>query len=522
MEIIDTEQGSQEWLALRLNNRCASEAPAMMGDSKYMSRNELLALKKGWQSNPVDSFKEKLFASGHEHEEMAREILEEHTCEEWVACVGKISVDGIDLLASFDGVNSSFDVWEHKDWNLILSENARNGVLEMHYIWQLEQQALVAGKDSVLFWVSNGTEEKLVVYEYESNCILRAQLIAGWKQFDADLAEFELTAREEKIEAPEEEKFPAVFADVEGTEILSNLKELIPLLRDRATVEASRVLVTDLDFERKDQFNKDVKELRKKAKDIKLGVVDKFVALSDFISDWETTDSILQKLQSSGEGQVKDQKTKKKKLIVDGSVGVLFAYVQECNEGIKPINLYEITTTNGDFVEALKNKRTIKSWQNACDEEVAAVKVHINQALEVIIPNLAYIRREVPEADRGLFRDLPAIINQAEESFQAVVKLRIADQKVLVEQQAQKVIDDAAAAALLVDIPQTVEPKTVEVVGGNNAAAPMSEAIEDLKRAVVSGRASANKNHPELFSFNEVEARRRLLAGEKLKGIKLQ
>ena len=35
-------QGSPEWLALRAKRFCASEAPAMLGLSKKLSRNDLL------------------------------------------------------------------------------------------------------------------------------------------------------------------------------------------------------------------------------------------------------------------------------------------------------------------------------------------------------------------------------------------------------------------------------------------------------------------------------------------------
>lgn len=41
MITLNLVQGTEEWKETRLQNFGASEAPAMMGDSKYMSRNEL-------------------------------------------------------------------------------------------------------------------------------------------------------------------------------------------------------------------------------------------------------------------------------------------------------------------------------------------------------------------------------------------------------------------------------------------------------------------------------------------------
>ena len=75
MEILDLIQGSEEWMETRLAHLCASEAPVMMGDSKFMSRNQLLDLKKGWvaskNSSQDSSFKKKLFKEGHKYEDEA-------------------------------------------------------------------------------------------------------------------------------------------------------------------------------------------------------------------------------------------------------------------------------------------------------------------------------------------------------------------------------------------------------------------------------------------------------------------
>ncbi len=46
MKVLNLIQGTQEWLEARLNHFTASEAPAMLGESKYMSRTQLLDLKK--------------------------------------------------------------------------------------------------------------------------------------------------------------------------------------------------------------------------------------------------------------------------------------------------------------------------------------------------------------------------------------------------------------------------------------------------------------------------------------------
>jgi len=57
MNILPLEPNTDEWLEARLKHFTASEAPAMMNESKFMSRDELLDLKKGWKKNPDSSFK---------------------------------------------------------------------------------------------------------------------------------------------------------------------------------------------------------------------------------------------------------------------------------------------------------------------------------------------------------------------------------------------------------------------------------------------------------------------------------
>ena len=56
MKVHNVQQGSPEWHALRANYFTASEAPAMMGASKYQTRDDLLAMKKtGIVDEPEES-----------------------------------------------------------------------------------------------------------------------------------------------------------------------------------------------------------------------------------------------------------------------------------------------------------------------------------------------------------------------------------------------------------------------------------------------------------------------------------
>jgi predicted phage-related endonuclease len=429
MEILNLIQGSDEWIDARLKYLCASEAPAMMGCSKFMSRNQLLALKKGWLSNPVGDFKQRLYDKGHEGEESAREHVEFDICEDIPASVGLTVIDGLELLSSYDGLGATRYIWEHKLWNEILSENVRNGILEPLYYWQLEHQMLTADVSTCHFSVSDGGSDNRVEMHYQSVPQRRAELIAGWKQFNADLEVYEIEARQEVAVAAEVENLPLVEFRVEGSMIISNIKDCLPAIKSRAEKEMSRVLESDQDFADKERLNKDTKAARAKLKEVLASVQGEFISYSEFATTAADIDSILQKMQSAGEKQVKQQKEAKKQAIIQKAVDDLNSFNIQCNEKLAPkLLLSSIIQVNPDFITAMKNKRTIESWQNAVDDELARVKVEINGAMDRIIPNLEYLRVEGKDF-AFLFSDAQQIINQGAEPFQAIIKSRIADHK---------------------------------------------------------------------------------------------
>ena len=76
MNIIEAAQGSAEWLQIRTKHFTASEAPAMLGLSKYKTRSDLLREKATGMTEEVDANKQRLFDAGHESEAVARPLAE--------------------------------------------------------------------------------------------------------------------------------------------------------------------------------------------------------------------------------------------------------------------------------------------------------------------------------------------------------------------------------------------------------------------------------------------------------------
>lgn len=490
MKLLNLVQGSDEWLEARLNYLCASEAPAMMGESKFMSRNQLLDLKKGWLSNPDSKFKKRLYEKGHEHEDAARNILEISMLEEWPPVVGLLVIDGIELLASFDGLRDGITgscSWEHKSYNATLAENIRNKVIEPMYYWQLEHQMLVNGSTECLFACSDGTEENNVVMTYSSMPERREQLIAGWKQFVIDLEAHEIEAKVEVVEA-EKTTLPAVVAQVTGTDINTNIGDCLASVNELALEEMNRVLETDQDFANKDQLNKDVKKAREALKKSLASVESEFVSYSEFAAIAKELDGVLQKMQSDGERKVKQAKEAKKQAIVDTVNANLIGHIKACDMQISPLSIASIMgNVSPDWVSAMKNKRTIESLQASVDEVLATWKVAINQVMDVVEPNQKYLRENASDFP-FLFNDVAQIINQPCEAFQAMVKIRIHEYKEAEEQRQEQERQRAEAAEKAKAERQVAEtPKTPEAptVADNNTLAPEQMATPDVSADIL-------------------------------------
>ncbi|CFQ49015.1 hypothetical protein [Yersinia similis] len=77
MQIINVQQGTPEWHALRSRHFTASEAPVMMAASSKMRRDELLNMKAtGSEREISDWVQTNLFDKGHAQEATARVIVE--------------------------------------------------------------------------------------------------------------------------------------------------------------------------------------------------------------------------------------------------------------------------------------------------------------------------------------------------------------------------------------------------------------------------------------------------------------
>ena len=216
----------------------------MMGASKYQTRTDLLAIKKTGITPDVTPSQQFIFDKGHATEALARPMTEALIGEELFPIVG---TEG-NLLASMDGATMLGEtLFEHKLWNESVVAQVKAGELAPHYYWQLEQLLLVSGAERVIFVCSDGTAENFVHMEYRPVAGRAAQLIEGWKQFEADLANFEMADAPSIVVGKAPDELPALRIELTGMVTASNLR----VFEDSALAVIDSVkttLSTDQDF----------------------------------------------------------------------------------------------------------------------------------------------------------------------------------------------------------------------------------------------------------------------------------
>ncbi|NNB67630.1 YqaJ viral recombinase family protein [Pseudomonas fluorescens] len=478
MKIHNVAQGSAEWLALRAKFRTASEAPAMMGASKYQTRTDLLAAKKTGITPDVTPSQQFIFDKGHATEALARPLAEALIGEELYPIV---ATEG-NLLASMDGATMLGEtLFEHKLWNESVVAQVKAGDLAPHYYWQLEQQLLVSGAERVIFVCSDGTPENFVHMEYRPVAGRAAQLIEGWKQFEADLANFEMADAPSIVVGKAPDELPALRIELTGMVTASNLK----VFEDSALAVIDTVkttLSTDQDFA-------DAKKAVKWCGDVEEAVA---TAKKQALSQTQSIDELFSSLDRisahARETRLKvDKLVKAQELLVKTNIKqkaelALADHIAAINKTLGKVTLPNVVS---DFAGAMKNKRTIASLQDAVDTELARAKIDASQAADGIRLNLTSLA-ELAVDHAFLFSDVQQLVTKANDDLVTLIKFRISEhqkaeqakadaKRVAEEQEAQRL----AAIKSEPCVEKVAAPEPVRATPVQTAA-PVSQATKPV------------------------------------------
>lgn len=425
MTIHEVIQGTEEWHSLRANYFTASEASAMMGESKYMTRDALLRQKATGITEEVTEDKQRLFDKGHDAEASIVPYVESiFGVELWPETHSK-NVEGLPLLASFDGITEKGNViFEHKLFSKKLAAEVVSGELSPHYYWQLEQQLLVSGADLAIFVTSDGTPDNMEYCCYKSIPERRAKLIAGWKQFAEDLSNYQHVAQKVEPVGRAPETLPALRIEVTGMVSYSNLAEF----KEHALAVIGAInkdLHTDEDFANADKtvkWCKDVEDrLEAKKKEV-LGqtasIDDLFRTIDEIKEETRTTRLELDRLVKARKDSVRGEITKAGRQALADHIAALNARLG------KPY----MPTIAADFEGVIKGKKTVSSIHDAVNTEIARAKIAANEIADRIQINLNSLR-ELAADHVFLFADTAQLVLKTNDDLVAVVKSRISEHK---------------------------------------------------------------------------------------------
>jgi putative phage-type endonuclease len=479
------EQGSESWLQFRLEHFGASEAAAAMGISPYMTRTDLLALKKTGIAKEVSANTQAVFDKGHQVEALARPIVE--------ALIGAdlypVTVSRGKLSASCDGLTMDDSIgFECKQFNKSLFESVNNGAVPDHHMPQIQQCLYVTGADKWIFTVSDGTEANTRTVDVYPDPEYIDEILKAWAQFEKDLADFVPVAHVEKPVAEPIKALPALAIQIKGEVSVSNL----PRFKEAADVFVATIktdLQTDQDFADAESNVKFLDEAEKSLEHAKKAALSQTADIDELMRTIDQIKDSMRTKRLALDKLVKSKKEEIKSGIVLAAQQKLAAHLKELSDEIKPVVLSIICR----FTEAVKGKRSISSLHDAVDTELSRCKIEADSLAANIRKNLALLDKQAP-TQKALFADLATLALQPFETFSAIVENRLAAELARVAKieaeakaraeaeaahQAENAKIRAAAAAMLAMNAQAAPVEPTIVLTPKAVSVPLAPTVTD-------------------------------------------
>lgn len=429
MEALNLQQGTAAWAEHRATALNASDAPAMMGYSPYRSRQDLIRERAtGIVDADINPAQAKRFADGHRFEALARPLAEEIVGEELFPVVGKSGK----YSASYDGLTLLEDTaFEHKTLGEALRytpwDEGNGDHLPLHYRIQMEHQCMVCPTiERVLFMASRWADDGTLLEErhcwYAPDPALRARIVSGWEQFEADVAAYtpEPPKAAPVIAAPQE-TLPAVSVRVDGQlAIVSNLPAFGAALQsfiERIPAEPS----TDQEFADTEAACKALKraeEALEAAESNALAQLADVDTMRRLVADYR---AMARTTRLQREKLVSIRKDELRRDIVNEGQAAVRSHTDALN---KRLGGNYMPTLPVDFAGAIKGKKSLDSMRSAVNDELARAKIAANEIAVRIDINMGTMER-LAGGYTGMFPDAAALVLKSPEDFELAVQARV-------------------------------------------------------------------------------------------------
>ena len=417
MKTVDLIQGTLEWHQHRATHFNASDAPAMLGVSKYKTRSQLLKEMATGIIDEVDAATQRRFDDGHRFEALARPLAEKIIGDDLSPVVGVCGK----FSASFDGI--TFDesvIFEHKTLNDKLPEE---------YCAQMEQQLLVSGAEKCLFMASKFDENDELIEEmhvwYYPDIELRKKIIAGWSQFEIDVANYHHIDDEQVIVAAPTKDLPTLSIQVNGSiSLISNLTKFGVELCSFVE-QINKEPADDQGFADAEAAIKTLKNAQDALEAAEANALAQTADIDDMRKTVKHYADIARTTRLMLEKMVKARKDSIRIEIVTKANAAYAAHIAALEAELRPIRL---VAQKIDAAGAIKGKRTIASLNDAVDTVLRNGKIEADALAADIRSKLAWYK----ESSAGfyfLFNDLQSIIYKPDEDFRLMITSRIDQHK---------------------------------------------------------------------------------------------
>ena len=418
------QQGTPEWHAFRAAHFAASDAPAMLGESPYKTRDQLLREKKLGITPDVDAATQRRYDDGHRFEALARPLAENIIGEELFPATlseGKLST-------SFDGLTMLNDIcFEHKTINDAIAKCEGN--LPIYYRIQMEQQMLVSGAKKCLFVASQWDEHNQLVgnlYQvwYLPDPDLRRRIIDGWAQFEKDLAAWQPEEPVTPVVASPAESLPAVAVTVTGAlTVGGNLAAFGDALRAFVGRIPAKP-ATDQEFADCEAACKSLKkaeEALEAAETSALAQISDVEAMRRTVADLK---NLARTTRLATEKLVKAEKEARRTALVMDAKQQFGRHLEKLQLDIKGVRLI---VSSPDFGAAIKGLSSLDSMKNKLTAALLEAQSEANAICGRVRDNLQALDSVRDYA--FLFADRQELAYKDEETLELIIKQRIDEHK---------------------------------------------------------------------------------------------
>lgn len=428
MKILELAQGSPEWLAHRRGTRNASDAPAMMGASPYVTRAELVRQRATGIEREIDAATQAVFDRGHAVEPALRALAESIIGEELYP-VTAVSDDGY-LGASFDGVTLAEDVFiEAKQANAEKMALVRQGMLPPVDEWQVLQQfAVCETAERCIYLCGDGTTEGTEILHVSRTEVEAGipKVRAGWAQFDADVAAYQ--PEPEVLPAPAgrtPDQLPALHIEVTGMVTASNLHQW-----KEAAIAVFQGISTDLqtdqDFADADKTVKWCADIEDQLKAAKQHALSQTASIDELFRTIDAISAEARAKRLELDKLVKARKESIKAEIVAAGCASVRAHYDAINATLDAHAFQPPQTLQMTIGAAIKGMRSIQAMRDAVDAAAAGMKIEASQQAERVRANVAILGEHAEH--RHLFADAVALCAQKQpDDLRNLVAARVAE-----------------------------------------------------------------------------------------------